>query len=84
MRVETNADEHLIMELIEHTDRVSEVLKSLRLGTAVRLADASVSQAMMRRRDVDSVAGSLRTAVGGWRTVAVSGPDISPVNGSDP
>jgi hypothetical protein len=40
VRVETNADEPAIMELIEHTDRVSEVLKSLRLGTPVRLADA--------------------------------------------
>jgi len=42
VRVETNADEHVIMDLIEHTDRVSEVLKSLRLGTSVRLADAEL------------------------------------------
>ena len=49
VRVETNADEPAIMELIEHTDRVSEVLKSLRLGTPVRLADARAPrQAMMR------------------------------------
>ena len=40
VRVETSADEPAIMELIEHTDRVSDVLKSLRLGTPVRLADA--------------------------------------------
>jgi hypothetical protein len=42
VRVETNADEPAIMELLEHTDRVSDVLKALRLGTPVRLTGAEV------------------------------------------
>ncbi len=38
-RVEADADEAEIMDLIEHTDRVAEVHNSLRLGTPVRLVN---------------------------------------------
>jgi uncharacterized OsmC-like protein len=42
VRVEASADEPTVMELIEHTDRTSNVLKLLRLGTSVRVADAEL------------------------------------------
>jgi hypothetical protein len=42
VRLETDENEPAVMELIEHTDRVSEVLKVIRLGTPVRLADVQL------------------------------------------
>jgi organic hydroperoxide reductase OsmC/OhrA len=39
-RVEAQADEGEIMELIKHTDQVAEIHNSLRLGTPVALIDA--------------------------------------------
>jgi len=39
-KVEADADEKEIMELIQHTDRVAEIHNSLRLGTKVSLTDA--------------------------------------------
>jgi hypothetical protein len=42
VRLETDEHEPAVMELIEHTDRVSEVLKVIRLGTPVRLADVQL------------------------------------------
>lgn len=40
VRVEADADEPTIMELVEYADRASEVANSLRVGVAVRVADA--------------------------------------------
>jgi organic hydroperoxide reductase OsmC/OhrA len=40
VRVEADADEPTLMELAEHADRASEVANALRLGVAVRVADA--------------------------------------------
>ncbi|HVO79662.1 MAG TPA: OsmC family protein [Terriglobales bacterium] len=37
--VEAEATEQEILELVRHTDRVAEIPNSLRLGTAVRLAE---------------------------------------------
>ena len=41
-RVESDADERTLMDLAEHTDRVTGIPNLLRLGTSVRVADASV------------------------------------------
>jgi organic hydroperoxide reductase OsmC/OhrA len=40
VRVEANADQPTLMELVERADRTSEVANALRLGVAVRVADA--------------------------------------------
>jgi uncharacterized OsmC-like protein len=40
MRVEADADEETIAELVEHADRVAKIPNLLRLGTSVRLTDA--------------------------------------------
>ena len=40
VRVEADADEPTLMELVERADRASEVANALRLGVAVRVADA--------------------------------------------
>ena len=42
MRVEADADESTMAELIEHADRVAAIPNLLRLGTSVRLTDALV------------------------------------------
>ena len=42
MRVEADADEETIAELVEHADRVAKIPNLLRLGTSVRLTDAHV------------------------------------------
>ena len=39
-KVEADASEKEIMELIHHTDRIAEINNSLRMGTQVTLADA--------------------------------------------
>ena len=38
-KVEADASEEEIMELIRHTDRVAEIHNSLRMGTQVTLTD---------------------------------------------
>lgn len=40
VRLEADADEPTLMELVERADRASEVANALRLGVAVRVADA--------------------------------------------
>jgi hypothetical protein len=40
--VEADADEPMIIELVEHADRASEVANALRFGVSVRVAGASV------------------------------------------
>jgi organic hydroperoxide reductase OsmC/OhrA len=40
VRVEADADGTVLMELVERADRTSEVANALRLGVAVRVADA--------------------------------------------
>jgi putative redox protein len=45
--VEADASEDQILELIRHTDQVAEIPNSLRLGTEVRLANATATS---RRR----------------------------------
>ena len=40
VKVEANANENDILELIEHTDKVAEIHNSLRIGTQVSLAKA--------------------------------------------
>ena len=40
MRVEADADEETIADLVEHADRVARIANLLRLGTSVRLTDA--------------------------------------------
>jgi organic hydroperoxide reductase OsmC/OhrA len=40
VRVEADADEPTLMELVERADRASEVANALRLGVAVRVTDA--------------------------------------------
>ena len=40
MRIEADADENTIAELVEHADRVAKIPNLLRLGTSVRLTDA--------------------------------------------
>ncbi len=40
VRVEANASERQILDLIQHTDKVAEVHHSLRMGTEVSLAPA--------------------------------------------
>ena len=42
VRVEANADERTLMDLAEHTDRVTLIPNLLRLGTSVRVTDARV------------------------------------------
>jgi hypothetical protein len=42
VRAEAAADEPTIMDLVEHTDRVCDVLTVLRVGTPVRLADVEL------------------------------------------
>src|SRR5262245_32355357 len=42
MRIEADADEEMIADLIEHADRVAKIPNLLRLGTSVRLTDAHV------------------------------------------
>ena len=42
LRLEADADEATISELVEHADRVAMVPNLLRLGTSVRLTDAHV------------------------------------------
>ena len=42
VRVEADADEPTIMEMVEYADRASEVANALRFGVSVRVADASV------------------------------------------
>jgi uncharacterized OsmC-like protein len=42
MRIEADADEETIAELVEHADRVAKIPNLLRLGTSVRLTDAHV------------------------------------------
>ncbi len=39
VKVEADADEHEVLDLIRHTDRVAEIPNSLRFGTEVRLAE---------------------------------------------
>lgn len=41
-KVEADASDKEIMELIHHTDRVAEIHNSLRMGTQVTLADAKM------------------------------------------
>ena len=45
VRVEADADEARILDLIRHTDRVAEIPNSLRMGTEVKLA---LAQAVSR------------------------------------
>ena len=40
MRIEADADEETIADLVEHADRVAKIPNLLRLGTSVRLTDA--------------------------------------------
>src|SRR4029453_2369205 len=42
MRVEADADQETIAELVEHADRVANIPNLLRLGTSVRLTDAHI------------------------------------------
>ena len=42
MRIEADADEETIADLVEHADRVAKIPNLLRLGTSVRLTDAHV------------------------------------------
>jgi uncharacterized OsmC-like protein len=42
MRIEADADEDTIADLVEHADRVAKIPNLLRLGTSVRLTDAHV------------------------------------------
>ena len=44
-KVEADADEMEIMELIRHTDRIAEIHNSLRMGTQVTLMDAKALRA---------------------------------------
>jgi uncharacterized OsmC-like protein len=48
MRIEADADEETIADLVEHADRVAKIPNLLRLGTSVRLTDAHV---VTRRAD---------------------------------
>ena len=42
MRVEADADQETIAELVEHADRTARIANLLRLGTSVRLTDAHI------------------------------------------
>ena len=42
MRIEADADQETIADLVEHADRVAKIPNLLRLGTSVRLTDAHV------------------------------------------
>ncbi len=42
VRVEADADEPAILDLVEHTDRIADVANSLRLSTPVRITDLYV------------------------------------------
>lgn len=48
MRIETDAGEPAVLELVEHADRVSRVGQSIRFGIPLRVADLRVTATSQR------------------------------------